>query len=167
MKNLVRTADTASSQDAVAAFRTLDPSTVQRQLDAVARYGMHLPGALPRYGVVGFCRGGDFSFAHAAHSPSLGAAVVYYGVWPGAEKAAVVRAPVLGLYGGSDARVDATIPATDSAMRALGKTYVHHVYDSAGHGFLRQQTGMNGANMAATVQAWPATIAWFKRYLGS
>jgi dienelactone hydrolase len=47
----------------------------------------------------------------------------------------------------------------------MGKTYVHHEYAGAGHGFLRQQSGANGANMTATQQAWPATIAWFKRYL--
>jgi len=50
----------------------------------------------------------------------------------------------------------------------MGKTYEHHEYDGATHGFLRQQTGgANGANEAATRQAWPATIAWFRRYLGS
>jgi carboxymethylenebutenolidase len=71
------------------------------------------------------------------------------------------------LYGGNDARVDATIPPADTALRALGRTYSYSIYPGAGHGFLRQQTGMNGANLAATRAAWPATIAWFKKYLGS
>jgi len=167
MTKVPRTADTVSTQDAVSAFRTLDMSAAQRQIDAVAKYAMSLPAAAQRYGIVGFCRGGDVSFAHAAHAPSVSAAVVYYGVWPGPDKAKSIQAPVLGLYGGNDARVDATIPQTDSVMRVLGRTYVHSVYDSAGHGFLRQQDGMNGANMRATRQAWPATLAWFKRYLGS
>jgi carboxymethylenebutenolidase len=79
----------------------------------------------------------------------------------------MIRAPVLGLYGGSDARVDATIPLADSVLLPLGRTYEHNVYDSAGHGFLRQQAGMNGANLAATRKAWPATVAWFRKYLGS
>jgi carboxymethylenebutenolidase len=128
---------------------------------------MALPAALPRYGVVGFCWGGGVSFEHATHSPSLGAAVVYYGVSPQIAKLSMVKAPVLGLYGANDARVDATIPPADSALRVLGKTYSHTLFEGAGHGFLRQQTGMNGANMTATQQAWPATIAWFKRYLGA
>ena len=157
--------DTLTQQDASAAIRTLDPDWVQQQIDAAAKYGMALPGAQPRYGVVGFCWGGGTSFAHAAHSPSLGASVVYYGTSPPAERLSSVKAPVLGLYGGNDARVNATIPRADSALRALGKTYAHNVYDGAGHGFLRQQTGANGANMTASQQAWPATIAWFKRYL--
>lgn len=167
MSSVPRTADTVSAQDAMAAIRTLNPDAIQEQLDAVAAYGMSLPAALKRYGIVGFCWGGGISFAHAAHAPSLGASVVYYGVSPAADLLRSVRAPVLGLYGRSDARVDATIPVADSVLLPLGRTYVHNLYDGAGHGFLRQQSGMNGANLAATRQAWPATIAWFRKYLGS
>src|SRR4051812_11559059 len=94
---------------ATSAIRTLDQAAVQRRIDATARYAMALPAALPRYGIVGFCWGGGVSFAHAAHAPGLGASVVYYGVAPPAAALANVRAPVLGLYGENDARVDATI----------------------------------------------------------
>ena len=157
--------DTLTQQEASTAIRTLDAAWVQQQIDNAAKYGMALPAAQQRYGIVGYCWGGGVSFAPATHSPSLGASVVYYGTSPPTERLASVKAPVLGLYGGNDARVDATIPPADSAMRAMGKTYVHHIYDGAGHGFLRQQSGANGANATATQQAWPATIAWFKRYL--
>lgn len=159
--------DSIPTQAAVAAVSKLDPAAVQRDIDVTARYAMALPSALPRYGIVGFCWGGGVSFQHAVHSPTLRAAVVYYGTSPASASLASVHAPVLGLYGGNDARVVMTIPPADSAMRALGKTYEHHVYDGATHGFLRQQTGGNGANEAATRQAWPATVAWFRRYLGS
>jgi carboxymethylenebutenolidase len=165
MKNLPQGQDSAAVQAAVAAIRTLDAEQVQRMIDAAAQYGMALPAAQKKYGVVGFCWGGGVSFAHATHSPSLGASVVYYGVSPKTELLTNVKAPVLGLYGGNDARVDATIPPADSAMKAMGKTYSQKIFEGAGHGFLRQQTGANGANMTATQQAWPATIAWFKKYL--
>jgi carboxymethylenebutenolidase len=164
-KLLPGTPDSVPMQEAMAAIRTLDPAQIQHEIDATARYGMSLPAAQSRYGVVGFCWGGGISFEHATHAPSLGASVVYYGTSPRTETLSNVRAPVLGLYGGSDARVDATIPAADSALRATGKIYSHSIFDGAGHGFLRQQTGMNGANMRATQQAWPATIAWFRHYL--
>ena len=167
MAPLTRTADTVAAQEATAAIRTLNADVVQRQLDAVAAWGMRLPAAQKRYGIVGFCWGGGISFLHAAHAPSLGAAVVYYGVSPRADQLRTVRSPVLGLYGGNDARVDATIPLADSVLLPMGRTYVHNIYEGAGHGFLRQQSGMNGANMTATHQAWPATIAWFRKYLGS
>ena len=167
MKNLPQGPDSVVAPLATAAIRTLDANWVQQQLDAVARYAMSLPAAEQRYGIVGFCWGGGVSFAHAVHSPNLGAAVVYYGVSPKATDLASVRAPVLGLYGGNDARVNATVPAADTALRALGRTYVYTMYPGAGHGFLRQQTGLDGANMSATKAAWPATIAWFRKYLES
>jgi carboxymethylenebutenolidase len=167
MKNLPDGPDSVLAPLATAAIRTLDPVRVQRQIDAVGQYGMSLPAAEKKYGIVGFCWGGGISFAHAVHSPSLGASVVYYGVSPPTADLASVHAPVLGLYGGSDARVDATIPPADSAMRALGRAYEHVIYAGAGHGFLRQQSGMDGANLAAARAGWPATVAWFRKYLGS
>ena len=154
--------DTVPSQVATAAIRTLDMDVVQRQIDAAAAYGMALPAALPRYGVVGFCWGGSVSFQHAVHSPTLGASVVYYGTSPASASLVSVRAPVLGLYGAEDARVGATIPPADSAMRALGKEYTHHSFAGAGHGFLRGQDQMNGANLAAARAAWPMTIQFFR-----
>lgn len=152
---------------ATAAIRTLDPAAVQTRLDATARYAMALPAALPRYGIVGFCWGGSASFAHAVHAPGLGASVVYYGSSPPVASLGSVRAPVLGLYGENDARVNATIAPADSAMRALGRTFQHQIFPGAGHGFLRQQDGQNGANLQAAQAAWPLTIQWFRRHLGS
>ena len=167
MKNLPTGPDSVVAPLAQAAIRTLDPGWVQRQLSAAAQYGMSLPAAEKKYGIVGFCWGGAASFAHAVYSPRLGASVVYYGTSPKTADLGSVRAPVLGLYGGNDNRVNATIAPADSALRALGRTYIPTIYPGAGHGFLRQQAGMEGANMAATRAAWPATIAWFKKYLGS
>jgi carboxymethylenebutenolidase len=167
MKNLPSGPDSVVSRVATDSIRTLNPAWVQKQLDAVAQYGMALPAAKQKYGIVGFCWGGGVSFAHAVHAPSLGASVVYYGTSPKAPDLPSVRAPVLGLYGGNDARVNATIPPADSTLRALGRTYSPNIYPGAGHGFLRQQTGMDGANMAAARAAWPATIQWFRKYLGS
>jgi carboxymethylenebutenolidase len=160
--------DTVTQEAAAAAIRTLKSEDVQRQLAAAGRYGMSLPAAEQRYGIVGFCWGGGTSFAHAVSNPSgLGGAVVYYGVSPSPlSSLANVRTPVLGLYAGDDARVGATVPPADSAMRALGKSFEPHTFAGAGHGFLRQQDGKGGANLAATRQAWPLTIAFFRRTLG-
>jgi len=155
-----------------ALISTLDPQVVQRDLDAVAQYAMALPAAEKKYGIVGFCWGGGVSFAHDAHagtSPDFGAAVVYYGVPPKPDQLPNVHAPVLGLYGGTDARIALTVPGTDSALKALGRTYEHTIFPGAAHGFLRAQKQSDGsimqANLDATRQAWPATIAWFRKYL--
>lgn len=152
-------------QAATAAIRALNADDVHRQLGAVAAHMMQHPAALPRYGIVGFCWGGQPSFEHAVRVPELDAAVVYYGSSPPPDAAANIRAPVLGLYGGNDARVNATVPPMDSAMRAHGKTFRVITYEGAGHGFLRQLDGQGGANRVAADAAWPETIAWFRTHL--
>lgn len=160
-------ADTLTQAAATAAVRTLDPADIQRQLAAVGAYGMSLPAAEKRYGTIGFCWGGGASFAHAVANPTgLGAVVVYYGTSPALPTLSSVRAPVLGLYAGDDARVNATVPPADSAMRAMARRFETHTFPGAGHGFLRQQDGKYGANMAATRAAWPLTIAFFRAHLG-
>lgn len=167
MKGLPNATDSVPSDLATAAIRSLAADDVQRYLDASASYAMALSSAQKKYGIVGFCWGGGVSFQHAVHSPTLAASVVFYGVSPASESLASVKAPVLGLYGGSDARVGATVPPADSAMKAPGKTFTHYSYEGAAHGFLRQQSGQAGANLTATQQAWQVTIAWFRRYLGT
>jgi len=150
---------------ATSTIRTLDAAKYQQQLIAIAQWGMKLPAATQKYGIVGYCWGGSASFAHAVASPDLDAAVVYYGTSPASASLGTIRAPVLGLYGGNDARVNATILPADSAMKRFGKSYEHHEFEAAGHGFLRQQDGAAGANMRATEQAWPMTIAFFRKHL--
>ena len=152
--------------DVTKVIRTLTPETVNARLDVVREYALKLPAANGKVGAVGFCWGGTTSFAYAVAQPKLNVAVVYYGTSPSDPAAyAKVSAPVLGLYGGDDARVNATIPAAEAEMKKLGKLYVVHLYDGAGHGFLRQQTGRDGANMKASEQAWVATLALFRESL--
>jgi carboxymethylenebutenolidase len=125
-----------ASQDAtVKAVSALDPDGVLADLDAAADYGKKLPAANGKLAVAGFCWGGSKSFAYAAHRKDLSAAFVFYGTGPADVSA--ITAPVYGFYGGNDARVDATIPATTAAMKAAGKTYDPVTYDGAGHGFMR------------------------------
>jgi carboxymethylenebutenolidase len=166
-KYTVAPGDTLLQAQASTLIRSLTSEAVQGDLRRVADYATSLPAAQPRFGVVGFCWGGSTSFntAVSAH-PRLRGAVVYYGGSPATSALSAITAPVLGLYGENDARVNATIPSADSAMRALRKTYEPVTLAGAGHGFLRQQDGQNGANLAATRDAWPRTLAFFRRTLG-
>jgi carboxymethylenebutenolidase len=159
------TSDTLSGDEGRALIGRVTPDRMNAMVDAVAKFGMALPAALPVYGIVGFCWGGAASFNHAVHNPpSLKGSVVYYGNAPSPDRLAAIRVPVLGLYGGNDARINATIPATDSAMKALGKSYAYQIFDGAGHGFLRGQDN-NAPNAEASRQAWPRPIAFFREHL--
>ena len=153
-------------EDVGKVITTLTPDAVVARLDAVRAYALGLPAANGKLGVVGFCWGGSASFNYATAQPKLDAAVVFYGVSPTDPAAyAKITAPILGHYGGDDARVAATIPTAEAAMKKLGKSYTAKVYEGAGHGFVRQQTGREGANLKATEHAWPATIAFFSERL--
>ena len=149
-----------------ALIRTLDPLEVVRRTLAAAEYGMSRPAAVRKYGVVGFCWGGGVVFEHAARTPGLGAGVAYYGAPAQSTPLADTRAPLLGLYGGNDARVNASIARVDSALSGAGRSFEHQVFPGAGHGFLRQQSGGAGANLAASQGAWPRTISFFRTHLG-
>ncbi len=109
--------------DATKVIRNLTPADAAARLDAVRAYALKLPAANGKVGAIGFCWGGTTSFAYAAAQPKLDAAVVYYGTSPeSAEDYAKIGAPVLAFYGGDDARVDATIPRAEEAMKKLGKS---------------------------------------------
>jgi carboxymethylenebutenolidase len=124
-----------------------------------------IPAANGKVATVGFCWGGARSFAYAAQQPKLNAAVVYYGAAPDSAVLLQVRAPVQGHYGSDDARVNATIEPAKAASRATGKFYEPNIYEGAGHGFLRQQSGREGANLRAAQEAWPKTLAFLRKHL--
>jgi carboxymethylenebutenolidase len=156
----------ASRDDVTKLVRGISPEDATARLNAVRDYAIKLPAANGKSATVGFCWGGGRSFAYAAAQPGHNAAVVFYGTSP--ENAADfvrIKAPVLGHYGEDDARVNATIPPAEAEMKKAGKSYEPHIYKGAGHGFLRQQDGRDGANLKATQEAWPRTVEFLRQHL--
>jgi carboxymethylenebutenolidase len=153
-----------SRDDVVKAVRSLTPDEVLTRLNAVRDYALKIPAGNKKVATVGYCWGGMTSFAYATKQPGLNAAVVYYGTSPETAALANIKAPVLGLYGGDDARVNATIEPASAEMKKLNKTYEVEIYPGAGHGFLRAQSGRDGANLKATQAAWPRTLAFLRKY---
>ena len=161
-----------------------------RGIAAAARYAMSQPSAAPRYAVIGYCWGGQTVWLHAINGgvPGLSGGVAFYGSAPFsgpvpvADSLTKIKVPVMLLSGSKDARIGAGMPALDSAMKALHKDYFGKNYEGAVHGFLRAQndpkTGVDStgkslrdpteeaANLAATKDAWPRTIAFLKKNLG-
>jgi carboxymethylenebutenolidase len=155
------------------AIRGLSRDTVNARLNAAMEYGKKLPASNGKTGVVGFCWGGASSFAFVAAQPALSAGVVFYGEAPASNEAAAnpaaleaalsnVKAPVLGLYAGDDARINTTVTPTEAAMKKLGKPYEVHYFEGAGHGFVGNQAGRGGANYKAAVAAWPMAVNFFR-----
>src|SRR5438874_5071092 len=152
-----------------------------RGIVAAARYAMSQPSAAPRYAVIGYCWGGSTVWGHAVNGGTTGfvGGVAYYGlpymngVVPNADSLAKITKPVVLLSGSKDARIGAAMPAVDSMMKALGKSYVGVNYPGAVHGFLRAQNDPKAqrdeteeqANLAATKDAWPRTLDFLRRNL--
>ena len=109
------------------AIQGLSAGDVVARLNAAMEYGKKLPASNGKTGVIGFCWGGARSFAYAAAQPALNAAIVYYGEAPGSNDntldttLANVKAPVIGLYAGNDARIGATVPATAGGDEEAGQ----------------------------------------------
>jgi carboxymethylenebutenolidase len=164
-----------------------------RIIVAAANWAMTQPAATQRYAVVGYCWGGSTTFLHATHGGVSGfsGGVAYYGLpytsggrpatasapaVPAsivADSIAKIRVPVMLLNGSKDARIAVAMPGLDSMMRTMGKSYTGINYEGAVHGFLRAQDDPRTqrdeveeqANLAATRDAWPRTIAFLRRNL--
>jgi len=154
-----------SRDEVVKAVRALTPEESAARLAAVRDWALKIPAANGRFGTIGFCWGGARSFAAAAASPAPDAAVVFYGTSPDSALLERIQAPVQGHYGGDDARVNATIEPAQRRLAERKRPYEAHVYEGAGHGFLRQQAGREGANLRASRAAWPRTIAFLRKHL--
>ncbi len=150
-----RTKDFPSVDAVREAISKLPPDQITADLNAVADYAKKLPASNGKIAVAGFCWGGGQSFRFATNRPDLSAAFVFYG--PGPEKVDTIKAPVYGFYAGNDARIDATIPKTQEAMKAASKKYDPVTYEGAGHGFMRageDPNNNNPANKKAHDEAW-------------
>lgn len=116
-----------------------------------------------KLGVTGFCFGGGLTWRMVTEVPELKAAVPFYGPAPDLAKVPNIKAAVLGIYGGNDARINAGIPALEAALKAANIRYQIKIYEGANHAF-HNDTGANYKKDAAE-DAWNLTLNWFKTYL--
>jgi carboxymethylenebutenolidase len=111
-------------------------------------------------GVTGFCMGGRLTYEMALADLDVQAAAPFYGAGIG-RLLGDPRCPVLLFFGGTDEWV----PRDEiSAVEA------HHadqvvVYESAGHGFMRD--GSDAYDESAATDAWARLLAFFGEHLSS
>lgn len=159
------TAEIGGPDEARKVITGLTPAEAASRLKAVRAFALTMPQANGKTATVGYCWGGARSFEFAVAEPGLNAAIVFYGTSPAnAADFASIKAPVLGLYGADDARVNATIEPAAAEMKKLGKTFEYEIYEGAGHGFLRAQQDRGGANYRASEQAWPRVLGFLAKH---
>ncbi len=117
------------------------------------------PGA--KVGLIGFCFGGAVAWDFlTVGDPRLAAAAPFYGTVPQGVDFTRNRAAVLGVYGETDARVNAT---REAAKAGLDKTTVPHeikTYPGVGHGFYSR------VESEQSQAAYSDVLNWFGRHLG-
>lgn len=157
-----KTSDFPSGDAAREAIGKLDPDQITADLNTVSDYVRKLPAASGKVAVAGFCWGGRQTFRFATNRADLAAAFVFYGNGP--ETVASIRAPVFGFYAENDARINATLPATEAAMKAAGKRYEPVTYAGAGHGFMRsgEAPDATAENRKAREDAWKRWLKLLK-----
>lgn len=136
---------------------SLPPDQITADLKAAVKHVKALPACNGKVAVGGFCWGGSQTFRFVSNDTEVRAGLVFYGSGSDDERElARIRVPVHGFYGGNDARVNATIPKSESLMKKLGKVYEPVVYDGAGHGFMRAGEDPSGSpdNRKAREAGW-------------
>jgi carboxymethylenebutenolidase len=118
-----------------------------------------------RLGLMGFCWGGEMTFAAATQIPSLDAVVVYYGRSPNPlDNVKNIRAPLMAHYGEKDAGITKGIPDTEAAMKKYNKTYDYKIYSGAQHAF-NNDDNPERYSAQASQEAWGRTLDFFKKNL--
>lgn len=113
---------------------------------------------------IGFCFGGAMVWRLlASNEPRLAAAAPFYGPFPEGGDLAGSRAAVLGVYGGLDARVNATRAAAKAALEAARRKYELLTFTEADHAFFND-TGARFNPHAAT-EVWRRTLNWFDTFV--
>jgi carboxymethylenebutenolidase len=143
----------------------LEPDRITADLDATYAYVNALPAVeRDRIGVIGFCWGGGQSFRYATDNPNLKAVVVAYGPAPDSAAIKRIKAPVLGIYGENDERINASLPDVAAKMQSAGKTFTYEVYPGTGHGFLKP--GRQGYDTPQREEAWARILEFYRARLG-
>jgi carboxymethylenebutenolidase len=146
---------------------------VMADLDSVATWAAGQGGDGKRLAVTGFCWGGRVTWLYASHNPAVKAGVAWYGrlTTPAnplqdmvpIDRVAMLKAPVLGLYGEADQGIPvADVEKMRAALAAAGKNDSEIVlYPAAPHGFFADYRPSYRADVAA--DAWERCLAWFRK----
>ena len=116
-------------------------------------------------GLIGFCWGGEMTFAAATQIADLDAAVVYYGRSPNPlDLVKNIRAPILANYGEKDANVNKGINDTVAAMKKYNKVYDYEIFSGAQHAF-NNDSNKSRYHAQAAKDAWARTADFLTKQL--
>jgi carboxymethylenebutenolidase len=145
-------------------INSLDSASTIDNFTAAVTYLKTHPHSTGKVGVVGFCWGGAMANQVAVKSSGVTAAVPYYGRQPAAEDVPKIKASLLLHYAGLDERINAGIPAFESALKKASVDYRIYMYAGANHAF-NNDTNAERYNKDAAELAWKRTISFLSEKL--
>jgi carboxymethylenebutenolidase len=151
----------------LANIRELVPwQTVAEDVESGFAYLNVLPDArADKQALIGFCWGGEMTFAAATKVETLDAVIVFYGRSPNPlDLVKDIRAPVMAHYGEKDEGVNKGIDETVAAMKKFNKVYDHKIYSGAQHAF-NNDTNPSRYHAEAAKEAWDRTLSFLKKNL--
>lgn len=175
-----REAPGASPDDAAATARAAGGVPDDRLVGDVggaAAYLRSLPSSNGRVGVIGYCSGGRQSFLAGCRLP-LDAVVDCYGAFvtgappegfplqvePIGHLTPGLRAPLLGLFGGTDQYPSpAAVAELEQLLLENGKEHELRTHPEAGHGFFA--VDRPSYHQAAAVEGWAHVLDFYGRHL--
>ena len=153
-----------NDDDGRAMQRSLDQAKLRQDIVNSARYLKSHASSSAKLGATGFCwGGGTTNYLAVTLGDDLNAGVPFYGRAPDTAEVSKARAPLLLHFAEDDARVNATWPAYEAALKANGVSYETYTYPGTRHGFHNNSTPRY--NEGAATLAWDRTIAFFKKHL--
>jgi carboxymethylenebutenolidase len=159
-------------KDILTVVNKVPDAEVMADLDSTVNFAKASGSAdTGKLAITGFCWGGRIVWLYTAHSPSVKAAVAWYGPLVGQPSelkpknpidiAKDLHAPVLGLYAGKDTNITAEhVDRMRAALKDAGKKAEIIVYPDAQHGFNADYRPSYNATDAT--DGWAKMLAFFK-----
>ncbi len=145
-------------------FPKLEQAKTREDFVAGAAFLKARPENNGKIGAVGFCYGGGMvNYLATRLGTDLSAGVPFYGSSPDVADVPKIRAPLMIQSAETDARINASWPAFEEALKAAKVPYERHLYPGTQHGFNNDTTPRYDA--AAAKLAWERTIAFFRQHV--
>ncbi len=144
-------------------FPKLEQAKTREDFVAAAAFLKARPECTGKIGAVGFCYGGGMVNYLATRLSDLAAGVPFYGSSPNVADVPKIKAPLMIQSAEVDARINASWPAFEEALKAANVPYERHLYPGTQHGFHNDTTPRYDA--AAAKLAWERTIAFFNKHV--
>lgn len=144
-------------------FPKLEQAKTREDFVAAFEFLKARPECTGKVGAVGFCYGGGMVNYLATRMSDLAAGVPFYGSSPNTEDVPRIKAPLMIQSAEVDARINASWPAFEEALKAANVTYERHLYPGTQHGFHNDTTPRYDA--AAAKLAWERTVAFFNKHV--